>query len=203
MDEKQMALEQIKAIHEVFYSGDRLTGSPRGLYVTGVTTVLIGIAMAAAKLQEIGWIGNRVTAPLMILALVAAVVLNTRSRHSSEELAKMEASHSMLHPMIKQSFGISRALLLGGFGLTVVWWMHLDRVMAIWMIILGVIANLWGRLVHKYVERFSYVLIVGGVLLAGLGEFGFLENTVLTVAMFYWGFWSLAMGRLVQKYQRS
>ncbi|HAR43452.1 MAG TPA: hypothetical protein DCS07_12610 [Bdellovibrionales bacterium] len=134
MDEKQMALNQIKAIHEVMYSGDRLTGSPTGLFVTGATSILCGIIVGVAKLQETGWIGIRIGSPLIVLALVAALVVNLRSRHSVEEMDAMKTHGAALHPLIKQSFGIAKAILIAGFGLTLVWWMHLERMFAMWMI---------------------------------------------------------------------
>jgi hypothetical protein len=203
MDEKQNAINQIKAIHEVFYSGDRLTGSPEGLYFTGAMCVLLAFGLLICKLQEIGSLRGTLPGILILILLVPAVILSTRSKHSKEELEAMKKSNSMLHPLIKQSFGITRALIFAGFALTVVWWQHTDRIMALWLVLFGVSSNLWGRLIHKKVEQFSFVLIIGGAIVAGMEELNILKDYIVMIALFYMGPWSVISGYLTKKYQQS
>lgn len=75
--------------------------------------------------------------------------------------------------------------------------------MVIWMVLLGIVTNLWGRFIHKKVEAFSFVLISEAILLAGLSEFQIWTDELVTIALLYFSVWTIGLGLVIKKYQRS
>lgn len=203
MDERQVAINQIKEIHDIFHSGDRLSGSPRGLLLSGIICVLMSAVPWVARLWELGRIGTTSFSTGIVMIVVLALLLSNQNRQTRKELETIQSKNAAIHPLIKQSFGISNALLLSGAGLSIVWWFHTDRVLALWVINLGILANLWGRFVHNKVAAASYPLILGGIGLAAASEIGVNYEAIVSSALLFVGGWAIWVSFMMKKYQRS
>jgi hypothetical protein len=199
---KTEAENKIQEIHEIFHSGHRLAGSPSGLIVAGIVTLLLAAAQWISTLWEIGKIGGRAYGAGTVIVVVAMFLVNFRGKRLIERDAVAVSGQSP-HPLIKQTFGVGKALFIAGIGLSVVWCMHTDRLMVVWMVMFGVLTHLWGRFIHGAVERFAYVLILGGIAVAALGEFQVWTDALPAIATAYLGVWTIGLGLVIKRYQRA
>ncbi len=200
--DKIEAEKQLQEIHRIMTSEHRLIGSPTSFIVCGTTVVLLAALHLLNWLRDEGRVSPALfgAATLAILVVVFAVNFGGR-RILRDESAQVGTQNA--HPSILQTLGVMRAMLLSGAGLTVVWWLHMDRLMIVWMILFGIAMNLWGRFVHDRVQRYSYVLIAGAILIAGLSEFQvFTSNGTVVAALLMLGTWFVGLGYIILKHQQ-
>lgn len=206
MDQRKEAMEQIRIIEAVFNSGTKMIGSPRRFYISGGACLVAGVLQVLIKLGELGWMGPLLSSSLVVLISFGALIYTFRLGKSpveSEEAARLEKHYAILHPLIKQSLGMIRAIGVAGLGLSAVWIGHIGQVGALWLVLFGLMMSVWTRFLHKRLVQFSYVLIAGGLIIAGIDELKIAIDWLLMAALFYVGIWFILAAALVAKYQRQ
>ncbi|MGZ3697296.1 MAG: hypothetical protein ACXVCH_04310 [Bdellovibrionota bacterium] len=199
---KTEAEKQIDEIFRVVHSGHRVITSPLGLMLSGGSCVVISGILWIGRLWQTGKIGVRSYESIALALMVLLFLLSFGGRRLiRRQEASRKSQAETIHPLIDQSLGAGRVLLLSALGLSIVWWAHTDRLMPVWAMAIGVLTNLWGRFVHRAVVFFSYVLIAAGIVFAALSELGLLTDDLIPLAILFFGFWMIGLGLVIKRYQ--
>ena len=194
--------KQFQEIHAIVQSEHSMIGSASAHFMTGAMCLITAALQLLVRLSETGAMGGIAYITSTIALLIAMILINFNGKNlfGSDTEAFNKQS---LHPLIRKSFRSAYALLFAGLGLAIVWWQHIDRMIPLAIIGTGIFTNLWSRFSHKNLERMSYVMIAGGILFAGLSDIGLSKDVLVMASVFFIGAWSMVMGFLVRKYQRS
>ena len=201
--DKTEALSKLEEINQIVHSSDRLRLSWKTSLWSGAIPLLIGFARLASDLADRHAIPSQIgtlSAFGFLLILLALVIW--RRPHDKLERER-QSQQPKIHPLVQQAFGVGKAQLFVAMALSLVWWSHFDRAMAIWLITFGLAYNQLGQFVHPIVARYSWALILAGILCAAIAEAGTGETFLVDGLLLYIGFWFIGLGLLVKKYQES
>lgn len=113
---KTEAEKKIAEIHEVFYSGHRLIGSPKGLMLTGAAGILLAGVHWIARLWEAGRIGTATYGTGTLALFVGLFLLSFGGKRiNRSEAAAVNAQRCQIHPCLNKASGSPMRYFLPGW----------------------------------------------------------------------------------------